>query len=163
MNSATIIFPHQLFENHPALAKDRPVYLVEEWLFFQQYSFHKQKLVLHRASMKGYEKFLLSKKYTVNYVETTAETADIRKLISWLAENKITKIHYVDTVDDWLEKRIAGACSRTGICSEMYNTPNFLNTIADVSNFFQKKSTYFLTDFYIWQRKERKKRSCIMI
>ncbi len=40
MSEIALIFPHQLFEHHPALQKNRQVYLVEEWLFFRQYNFH---------------------------------------------------------------------------------------------------------------------------
>lgn len=56
--SAIIISPHQLFKNHPALQQGRVVYLVEEWLFFRQYNFHRQKLVVHSASMKFYQNYL---------------------------------------------------------------------------------------------------------
>jgi len=53
-NAVTIIFPHQLFKIHPAIHKNHKVFLIEEELFFNQYNFHKKKLVLHRASMKCY-------------------------------------------------------------------------------------------------------------
>ena len=36
-----------------------------------------------------------------------------------------------------------------------YATPNFLNTQDGVKAYFDKKKTYFQTDFYIAQRKER--------
>jgi deoxyribodipyrimidine photolyase-related protein len=60
-NSASLIFPHQLYQDIPHLQKDRKIYLVEENLYFQQYNFHQKKLVLHRASMKFYEQFLIKK------------------------------------------------------------------------------------------------------
>src|ERR1700753_4262829 len=91
-NAATIIFPHQLFENHPALEKGRAVYLIEEWLFFRQYNFHRQKLVLHRASMKFYEDWLVKKQFEVHYVETTKKENDCRQLLAALASQKITEI-----------------------------------------------------------------------
>jgi len=52
MASATVIFSHQLFPDHPAVTKGQFVYLIEDWLFFGQCNFHQQKLVLHRAGMK---------------------------------------------------------------------------------------------------------------
>ena len=61
---ACIIFPHQLFEEHLGLSPGRSVYLVENDLF-KQYPFHKNKLVLHRASMKAYGELLEKKKDTV--------------------------------------------------------------------------------------------------
>jgi deoxyribodipyrimidine photolyase-related protein len=54
----SLIFPNQLYKEHPAIHNNRPAYLVEEWHFFNQYQFHKEKLVLHRSSMKFYEAFL---------------------------------------------------------------------------------------------------------
>ena len=64
MSVITLIFPHQLFIQHPCLKDKRPVYLVEEQLFFKQFNFHQQKLVLHRASMKKYADYLTQKKNT---------------------------------------------------------------------------------------------------
>lgn len=155
MNAVTLIFPHQLFENHPALQKGRVVYLVEEWLYFRQYNFHRQKLVLHRASMKFYEAWLLQNDYTVNYIETVAKENDCRELLRHLAENKITHIHLAAVSDDWLLKRIQHACDKYAITLHVYDSPNFLNTVENTADYFSKKKTYFQTDFYEWQRQQR--------
>ena len=61
MSKTGIIFPHQLFEQSKLITKCDTIYLVEEWLFFKQYNFHKQKIAFHRASMKFYESYLQSK------------------------------------------------------------------------------------------------------
>ena len=66
----SIIFPNQLYKQHPAIVTNRPVYLLEEWHFFNQYQFHKEKLVLHRASMKFYEQFLKEQGLQVHYIES---------------------------------------------------------------------------------------------
>lgn len=94
--SISLIFPHQLFEKHPALAKDRIIYLVEEYLFFTQYKFHKQKLVFHRSSMKFYQDFLERKKIKVIYIDSSHELSDIRKLIPHLRQKGIEEIHFGD-------------------------------------------------------------------
>ncbi|MFM2358985.1 MAG: hypothetical protein RLY16_978, partial [Bacteroidota bacterium] len=54
-----IVFPHQLFENNPLFLIEGTIYLIEEYLFFKQYNFHKQKIAFHRATMKFYENYLL--------------------------------------------------------------------------------------------------------
>jgi deoxyribodipyrimidine photolyase-related protein len=74
MTYVTLIFPHQLFDAHPCIEKGRDVYLIEECLFFKQYHFHQQKLVLHRASMKKYAHFLSQQNLTVNYIDNQKET-----------------------------------------------------------------------------------------
>ena len=153
----TLVFPHQLFKEHPAVA-ERPVYLVEETLFFNQYNFHKQKqkLVLHRATMKMYAEWLESKNIPVHYIEAADTRSDIRTLITRLAEQDVTTVHYADVADNWLEKRLSGACSRLSVQCVQYTSPNFLNTLKDVQAYFDEKKSYFQTDFYIWQRKQRK-------
>lgn len=128
--------------------------MMEETLFFNQYSFHKQKLVLHRASMKGYEQTLIQQKFKVEYIEALEPECDIRKLIPALAGKGILELHYCDTVDDWLEKRIASAAASAKVSLVRYDSPNFLNTIEDVKQFYPEKPHYLLNDFYIWQRKK---------
>lgn len=151
----TIIFPHQLFQHHPALTQGRIVYLVEEWLFFRQYTFHKQKLVFHRASMKFYESWLQENGFTVNYIETTVPENDIRQLVEKLAKQHVSDIHIAAVADDWLLKRIEEACTKHKIKLQIYDSPAFINTPHTVEDYFNKKKKYFQTDFYTWQRSRR--------
>ena len=61
MKTVNLIFPHQLFIQSELVDNDHEIYLLEEYLFFSQYPFHKQKIAFHRASMKTYEKYLKGK------------------------------------------------------------------------------------------------------
>ena len=81
MNTTGIIFPHQLFKKNPAVAKGRPIYLIEEFLFFRQYNFHKQKILLHRASMKFYENYLQTLKHKVTFSLVRATINFVTSLI----------------------------------------------------------------------------------
>jgi deoxyribodipyrimidine photolyase-related protein len=154
MATVSIVFPHQLFERHPALAKGRTVYLVEESLFYTQYKFHKQKLTFHRASMKAYESHLKLKGYTVTYIEANNNLHDIRNLIRHLHEQGITEIHFADVVDNWLKKRIHQMATLCSINCQEYDSPTFLTSRATVNEYFGKKKKFFQTDFYIQQRKQ---------
>jgi len=154
-NSATLIFPHQLYKSSPALQEPGHVYLIEETLFFNQYHFHKQKLILHRASMKFYEQYLIEKGAKVVYVNHDHIQSDTAHLIKDLSKQGITLIKIVDVVDNWLSKKVQIACKKAGIKLEIYESPNFLNTTASVADFFNNRKTYFQTDFYTWQRKQR--------
>ncbi len=152
MSSITLIFPHQLFKQHPALETGRPVILVEEFLFFSQYNFHKKKIIFHRASMKWYMTYLEQNGYKVDY----AERIDVREQIGKLGGCGITNIVVADPVDDWLSMRMHHACKSKDILLTVMPTPNFLNTISGVDAFFRNRKTYFQTDFYTWQRRSRK-------
>jgi deoxyribodipyrimidine photolyase-related protein len=147
MKTAVFIFPHQLFKHHPGIGKNAAIYLVEEWLFFRQYNFHQQKLVLHRASMKFYEQFLVNQKQTVEYIETGDKRSDVRQLIQHLAKQKITEIQ--------IAERITETCSKCNIQLTVYPSPAFLNSMEDAETYFSKRKTYFQTDFYTYQRKQR--------
>ncbi|MEI7734774.1 MAG: cryptochrome/photolyase family protein [Ferruginibacter sp.] len=155
VNAVTIIFPHQLYQYHPALHKDRVVYLVEEGLFFRQYNFHQQKLVLHRASMQFYQDWLQQNGYTINYIETTEKENDCRQLLAALSLKGITDIHIAAVTDNWLLKRLQQSCSKNNMVLHVYDTTNFLTSIRSATDYFSTKKNYFQTDFYIWQRKQR--------
>lgn len=154
MHEVSLVFPHQLFKISDAIRNDRKVFLVEEFLFFRQYKFHKQKLVLHRASMKAYSNFLLEKGVDVHYIENADKRSDIRILIMQLSENGVTAIHYTDTTDNWLEKRINTAATKFKIALIKYKSPLFIHSMEEGNAYFDQKKTYFQTDFYIHQRKQ---------
>ena len=154
MKEAVLIFPHQLFEVNPAIGHERIIYIIEEFLFFKQFKFHKQKLVLHRASMKFYFDFLKSRNFFVNYIESQSELSDVRILIQHLAKTGIKKIHYVEVIDDWLEKRIKKNADNYGISLVEYPSPNFINKKEELKEYFSNRKKFSQTDFYIKQRKK---------
>jgi deoxyribodipyrimidine photolyase-related protein len=154
-NQAVLIFPHQLFKKPEILDKNKMHFLVEEHLFFTQYSFHKEKLVLHRASMKAYEQYLLQEGYQVQYIDSIDALQDCTLLIAHLAKEKYTAIDMIDPVDYLLTRRIKKACASNNIALQISETPSFLNTLAGTENYFASKKKYFQTDFYTAQRKQR--------
>lgn len=154
MQPATLIFPNQLFEHHPAIRKGQIVFLIEEPLFFRQYPFHKQKLAFLRASMKFYEDYLMKNNLNVHYIESSDERSDIRSLIPYLKSKGYDGIDYVDPIDDWLEKRLTWSARKSGISLNELVSPMFLDSRQDIRNYFTGKKKYRQTDFYIWQRKK---------
>ncbi len=152
----TILFPHQLHSNHAIVDTQRTVYLVEEFLFFSQYKFHKQKLTYHRASMKCFAEELGEKGISVQYINSSEALHDIRVLIPHLASSGIKSIHIIDPTDFWLSKRIKESANEHHINLVEYESPLFLNSKAELSNFFKpEKKSFFQTTFYKQQRKQR--------
>lgn len=153
MKTTALVFPHQLFVHNLAVIKANFVYLVEENLFFKQYSFHKQKLAFHRASLKFYQDYLQKKKKQVVYIESNSELSDIRKLIPNLKQNGFDEIHFTEVVDDWLEKRIIKSAELAEMKIQQFKSPMLLNSKEDLTKFFKGRKRYSQTDFYIHQRK----------
>ena len=156
MNTVNLVFPHQLFEQTPLLENGYPVYLVEEYLFFKQYAFHKQKIAFHRASMQFYKTYLTSKHVQVQYINAFDQLADIRRLIEALGAKAIDTIHYIDPIDDWLDKRICSAAGKANITCRKHRSSLFLNSPEDNRDFFKPtKKKFFQTTFYTQQRQKR--------
>ena len=154
MKEAILIFPHQLFKDTPILKVDADIYLIEEFLFFKHYKFHKQKIAFHRASMKAYADYLETQGKTVNYIEATTKQSDVRQLIPKLIEDGVEKLHIIDPTDNWLQKHINSVSE--SIDMEWYENPLFINTKEELSSFFKPtKKKFFQTSFYKQQRKAR--------
>ena len=156
----SIIFPNQIFENSKLLDESSKIFLIEEYLFFNQFNFHKQKILFHRMTMKSYEKFLKKKKLDVVYIESTENISDIREFIRNL-DKKIQSIKIYDPVDNWLSRRINDSCEEKNIKIENYNNPLFINNNEDLETFFRSdKKKFFQTSFY---KKQRVKLDIMMI
>ena len=134
-----ILFPNQLVETIPFAKEVTKIYLVEEFLFFKQFNFHKQKIAFHRASMKAYEAVLISKGFDVMYIESTSTDSDIRNLLATLKqEDTEICIHYIDPTDEWLSRRINKGQDGFNTSFIRYENPSFLSTVNDLSSFFKK-------------------------
>ena len=154
-----IIFPHQLFQNTEVSDQCEKIYLIEEYLFFNQYAFHKAKLAFHRATMKAYENYLKDSGKHVVYIEAIQEESDTRFLIPKLIKEGIKKIHIIDPTDNWLVKHIKSVSS--DITIEWYENPLFINSKSELSGFFKPtKKKFFQTSFY---KDQRKRRNILMI
>ncbi len=149
MTTAALIFPHQLFENHPALPEADVVFLVEDPLFFRQYAFHKQKLMLHRATMKRFAEDVVP---DARYIDASRlqETGDVVKLVK---HAKCRSIRIVDPCDDWLGSRLQAACTAQGVTLTILPDPHFLTSEPEIQAFGKGNRRLFFTEFYIQQRK----------
>lgn len=149
-----IIFPHQLFQSSEALDSSQYVVLVEEFLFFSQYKFHKQKIAFHRASMKSHADYLIQQGKSVEYIQAQDRRSDVRKLLKWLRASGVCQFHMIDPTDNWLEKRIKESVEEQELI--WYENPLFINSKQELSSFFKaSKKKYFQTSFYKQQRQKR--------
>ncbi len=130
VKGAFLLFPHQLFEDVAHLKPYR-VYLMETPLFFTQYTFHVQKLILHRASMKYYEAYIRSHQIDVIYVEVEAYEKTLRSL---------RHATCYDVADYDLLKSVKQSLDTLMV----WSSPNFYNT---------KDDTLSMHHFYMNQRK----------
>ena len=150
MSNINIIFPNQLFEKSLLIENLNNTYLIEEYLFFKQYKFHKQKILFHRDSMKNYNDYLIKKGLKVIYIDSQNNSSDIRE---FLKNTQAKQINIYNPVDNWLEKRISFICSEKNIEIKFYENPLFINNQNELTTFFKpEKKKLFQTSFYKNQR-----------
>lgn len=155
---AALVYPHQLFQENPSLRGVSRIYLVEEPLLFSQFRFHKQKLVLHRASMKWYADGLASADKNVIYVEASSldKTGDIAQI---LRKDGVSEVRFVNPVDDWLGRRLVNALDHEGISHERFESPMFINTSDEIREYFVGRKSFSMAKFY---QRERERRGILM-
>jgi len=156
--SIALVFPHQLFENHPALGRGRPVLLVEDTLFFGDPiaapgRFHKQKIVLHRASMKAFAARLEHFGHEVNYLDYDRSQPIGEILTKHHRSRGFNEIVTADPVDFLLEKRLRRFCSDAGVKLTLAGSPMFLTPMDWADDHFSSRRKPFMAAFYEVQRK----------
>lgn len=150
---ALLVFPHQLFASNAALARGKRVLLVEDPLFFSQYAFHLQKLILHRASMKSHQAFLEQSGHgSVHYLDVDAAST-MAKVMRQVTALGAATVHLIDPVDDWLERRVSRDAGKLGVRIVRHESPMFLTSNDEIVRFFTGRSRMFMADFYAHQRK----------
>lgn len=145
----TWVYPHQLFAEHPAVSKEREVWLIEDPLFFGNdarwpAAMHQQKLMLHRASMNAYAAELRGMGCQVRYIEASEKPELPRQTKS---------IHLADPVDDVLMRRLKRLAGERGVELIIHPSPNFLSPAPFLETHIAARKKPFMAKFYEAQRK----------
>ena len=153
---ATLIFPNQLFRNHPALKTSRTTYLIQDPLFFgdKHYplSFHKQKILLHLLTMDEYETMLKSLGYEVQSL-SFLETSSRKYLDDLFISQEIHSIHLCQVDDFLLKKRITNSANKLNVKINWHDSPGFILGNSEALSVFTGKNSYRMSSFYKSQRK----------
>ena len=157
MTSAALVFPHQLYADHPALDGVERVVMVEDTLYFGDPSypmrFHKQRLWLHRASMQHYRARLERAGHAVDYVEYENARRTLHRLFERLRGEGVSRLAWCDPTDFILEKRVRDYAADLGLDLETLDNPDFINTRRLNEEYDEGHRRWFMADFYKWQRK----------
>ncbi|MEM6600918.1 MAG: cryptochrome/photolyase family protein [Verrucomicrobiota bacterium] len=152
----TLVFPNQLFHQHPALKKGRPVMVIEDSLFFgdphHPAKFHQQKLVFHRASMKAYAAHLTESGYSVEYIDYKADTT-IEKVLSGISSKTRLDLYLADPTDFLLKKRLRRFEKNADAALHFSENPSFLTRRNWNDEYFGSRKQRFMATYYKEQRK----------
>ena len=155
----SLIYPHQLFAAHPAAQKGRCIYLIEDPLFFGNdphwpTAMHKQKLVLHHASMRAYADELEGRGHELKFVDCPQGCdTDSAALLEVKLPKSVKAIHLCEVEDDVLHRRIKRFAKQRGIEMLVHPCPNFLSPGDFLQEHIGKRKKPFMANFYKAQRK----------
>jgi deoxyribodipyrimidine photolyase-related protein len=150
--TAALVYPHQLWENHPAVSAADTVVLIEDPLFFKQYSFHAQKLILHRASMTEFAERCEQLGKKVHRIESKkiSHSGDIGSILKAM---KMKMAYVVEPTDQWLRQRVEKGCQDAKIEVKWLEDTSFLTPTDVMQRWAESRKHYHFTDFYMQQRK----------
>lgn len=155
----TLIYPHQLFGKHSAVAAGRDIYLIEDPLLFGNdphwpTAMHRQKLLLHRASMKAHAAELAAAGHGVHYTEAPdGSTTDSAALLAQILPESVSTLHLADPADEVLMRRVTRFAAARGCRLVVHPSPNFLSPPAFLEDHLATRKKPFMAKFYEIQRK----------
>ncbi len=155
----TLVYPQQLFRNHPAVKQGRVIYLIEDPLLFGNdphwpAAMHRQKLVLHRATMKAYETEMSGLGHTLHYIEVPLDSSISSEiLLDKHLPDQLEIIHLADPADGILLKRIKRFAALRKARLVIHPSPNFISPPEFLEAHLATKKRPFMAKFYEAQRK----------
>lgn len=152
MTDITLIFPDQLFLNHPCILSGRQIYLIEEFLFFKVQPFHKQRLVLLKSAMQKYADMLRQNQHEVIYI-SSKDLSCRGDFCDLLGKKAIKNIHIAEFADEWLYQDLMTGAKKYGWDIHFHQSPGFVCSNEDLKAFFGNKKHHSMAQFYAYQRK----------
>ncbi len=156
MTEIFIVYPIHLY-NDISLLKEliqnnnlKTIFLIEDDIYFKKFNFHKQKILLHRSSMKAYYDFLLFELNIKNINIVYVDNHKSHKLYDSIKKNKNINIHLYDPIDHDLLNKV----NKLGNVI-LYDNLSFMETYEDLLNYKETLSSnkYIHDNFYKWNRK----------
>jgi len=134
---ASIILPNQLF---PEPVEEDKKYLIEHSRYFTDFSFHRKKLMLHRASMKAYNENL-----EAEYIEYNQDIGEIFR--------KEDSIRMYDPVDHKVRNQLEGLAEKYDTELIFEENPGFMASMEFNRQYFESHE-YFQLNYYKQMRKK---------
>ena len=137
---ASIILPNQLFKNP---VEEEKKYLIEHLKYFTDRNFHKQKILLHRASMKAYEE-----KFDLEYIGFSEAPDELEKIFEEHEE-----VRMYDPVDHEIRENFEALSEKFDTELKFLKNPQFLASKSFNKGYFEDHE-YFQLSYYKEMRKK---------
>ncbi len=158
MSVVGLIFPNQLYANHPVLTDDvSTVYLVEDSLFYgdDQYplDMHPLKIRYHDATLTHYENELRNRSCRVKRVHYEKGKSQLDNVFSDIKNNDDNVVRVCDPHDYILLKRLHSCAEKAGVELKFLDSPGFINSRSDNEHWRSQNKSWNMAGFYKHQRR----------
>ncbi len=151
MTSVSLVLPPQLFEEGPPGPVENPVHIVEAGRYFNDFDFHRQKILFHRASMKHYAEKLRGKGREVKYV-SNKDAKPLETSFKELSSEGKSVLFYYDPIDHKLREKLQNLSDEFDVELERKDNPGFITSTESSKNWFGERD-YRMSGFYRDQRR----------
>lgn len=142
-----LIFPNSLLQHNELLNIDniKNIYVIEHPVFFTKYKYHKQKLILHRASMKYYFDYIKNSK--TKYI-TFDKWESLKQHLS-------NNLLFYEHNDHLLTRELKDICKQKNTKIMECHNPIFLSKKKILKSYINEMKNKKIThkSFYVWNRR----------
>lgn len=142
MKQSLLLFPNQLFYRALSLDVYHSVFLVEHPKFFTEFTYHVQKLILHRASMKAFAKAHSN----ANIVYIDHQNFDWQDITAQLDKDDVKQLQYYDLVDHELEAQMQKHFNKIELVE--HRSPGFILGKEEVEKYAPKQGDWLMARYY---------------
>jgi deoxyribodipyrimidine photolyase-related protein len=158
--SAWLVLGNQLYDpKFLKSQKTRLVFMAEDEGLCTYYQFHKQKILFFLLSMRAYRDELKQSGFDIEYLalddrDNRSEQSYENKLKNFLKKFQITELHIFEIEDKFFESRIHHFSKKEGISLKTHQSPGFLFSRGEFTDYLNSNRKPFLKTFYEAKRKE---------
>lgn len=158
MKRIALILGNCLFPDHQNLQPDDQTLfvMIEDYSLCTHYTYHKHKLILFLSAMRSHAD-VLKKKYRLEYSKLEEETIDTvyeERLEATLEKYpEVEEVLTYDIEDHFFEERILDFCKEKELRLIEVDSPGFLTTKEQFSDYLQNSKKPLMHHFYQQQRK----------
>ena len=155
-NSLFIILGNQLF-SYSLLKNYKEFYfhMAEDFELCSYEKHHKLKIAFFLSSMREYRDFLNKNNFKLDYFELNSTNNNISyedKLLKSILKNKIKHLFFYEIEDKFFEKKIFDFIKKYNLNQTQLESPMFLNSRSDFSEYLKKINKPLMANFYKQQR-----------
>lgn len=152
----TLVLGNQLFPSqHYSFAKNSILYMAEDLELCTYFRFHKHKIVYFLTSMRQWSKEMEQKGFQLHYHQLKIDKISYeQRFAKFLDSNKIEHVDFFEIEDHFFAKRIATLLTKKKISFTIHQSPMFLCSREEFSNYNKRVKKPFMRHFYESMRKK---------